>query len=335
MPKSLRHAAVLFLLGLLFMASTLGGETRKPLGLGGPEEEIAAAWAEPVKAADAPGASLEPAGEPIASAEPLLEETSASSSDEPPAEEAGPPRPAILTHTVARGETLWDIARRYGIDVDTIVAANDLTDIDRLQVGEKLTILTMPGALHTVRRGESLWDIARTYQVPMNDIVAANGLADPSRLQVNERLFIPGGQAQAVALRREALVDSNGRLLRNFDWPAQGRISSRYGMRWGRMHHGLDIAVPTGTPVRAAGAGTVSYAGSMGGYGLIVILQHGNGVETRYAHNSRLVVRVGQRVKRGDIIAYSGNTGNSTGPHIHFEIRYRGQSVNPERYLKR
>ncbi|MFS8544498.1 MAG: peptidoglycan DD-metalloendopeptidase family protein [Limnochordales bacterium] len=169
----------------------------------------------------------------------------------------------------------------------------------------------------------------------LRELVAANRLADPSRLQVGQQLIIPGAQAQAAALRREALVSSSGQLLRNFDWPLTGRISSRFGPRWGRMHQGLDIAVPTGTPVRAAAAGTVTYAGAMGGYGNIVIIDHGNRVETRYAHNSRIVVRVGQRVKRGEVIAYSGNTGNSTGPHLHFEIRYRGTPVNPEHYLKR
>ncbi|MFS8666241.1 MAG: peptidoglycan DD-metalloendopeptidase family protein, partial [Limnochordales bacterium] len=179
------------------------------------------------------------------------------------------------------------------------------------------------------------WDIARAYEVSMDEIVAANRLADPSRLQVGQQLIIPGAQAQAAALRREALVSSSGQLLRNFDWPLTGRISSRFGPRWGRMHQGLDIAVPTGTPVRAAAAGTVTYAGAMGGYGNIVTIDHGNRVETRYAHNSRIVVRVGQRVKRGEVIAYSGNTGNSTGPHLHFEIRYRGTPVNPEHYLKR
>lgn len=202
-------------------------------------------------------------------------------------------------------------------------------------MGQELKILTIRGALHRVQRGESLWDISRAYNVSMDEIIAVNGIANPSRIQVNQELIIPGGQAAAAALRREQLVSSSGQLLRNFDWPIRGRISSRYGPRWGRMHYGLDLAVPIGTPIYAAANGTVTHAGSMGTYGILVIIDHGNGVETRYAHLSRTAVRVGQRVSRGQLIAYSGNTGNSTGPHLHFEIRHRGQAVDPEQYLKR
>src|SRR5690606_20746757 len=155
--------------------------------------------------------------------------------DEPQEAAVVQERPLLLTHVVQRGETLWDIARRYGIDVDTIVAANDLVDINRLQVGQELTILTVRGALHTVQRGESLWDIARAYDVSTEEIASINRLSDPGRIQVGQQLVVPGAQAQAAALRRETLV-SNGQLLRNFDWPLSGRISSRFGPRWGRMH---------------------------------------------------------------------------------------------------
>lgn len=251
-----------------------------------------------------------------------------------PEPEPEPERPLVVTHVVQSGETLWDIARLYEIDVDTIVAANESVDPNRLRVGESLSILTVPGALHTVRRGESLWDISRMYDVTIDEIASNNGISDPSRVQVQARLVIPGAQAQAAALRRDAVVSADGRLIRNFDWPLRGRISSRYGPRWDRIHHGLDVAVPVGTPIRSAAGGVVSFSGAMGGYGNIVIIDHGNGVETRYAHTSRNIVRVGQRVQRGDLIAYSGNTGNSTGPHLHFEVRQRGQSVNPELYLR-
>ena len=366
MGKPLRHATVLFLLGLLAMASLLGAESAGPLGLGGPADEdwlmqarsdfdvdmglageggaldgeargtgVAAGQA-PAADGAAEAALAGATAQGAAGAGASHERVATAAQQEGPAEAAAAvqERPLIVTHVVKRGEALWDIARLYGIDVDTIVAVNDLVDINRLQVGQELTILTIRGALHTVQRGESLWDIARAYGVSMDEITSVNRLTDPSRLQVGQRLVIPGAQAQAVAARREAGF-ANGQLLRNFDWPVQGRISSRFGMRWGRMHQGLDIAVPTGTPVRAAAAGTVTYAGTVGGYGKLVIIDHGNRVETRYAHNSRIVVRVGQRVKRGEIVAYSGNTGNSTGPHLHFEIRLRGTAVDPEKYLKR
>lgn len=239
--------------------------------------------------------------------------------------------PLVVTHTVQPGETLWDIAQRYNIDIDTIVAANEITNPERLTVGEDLKILTVKGALHTVQKGESLWEIARIYRASTQEIIDANHLQNPSSLRVGQELVIPG--AQSYAARRYRLVSRSGQLQRAFSWPVRGPISSPFGPRWGRMHEGLDIAVVTGTPVRAAADGRVTWSGYRGSYGKLVIIDHGYGIETRYAHNSRLVVRRGSRVKRGQVIAYSGNTGRSTGPHLHFEIRYRGKPVDPQKYL--
>ncbi len=263
-----------------------------------------------------------PAGIVTAEADPVGQ-----SADQAPQEK----KPTVLTHVVAKGQTLWDIAKLYGIHIDTIVAANGISDPQRLQVGQKLTILTVDGALHTVKSGDSVWSIARAYQVKTQDIIEANDLSDPSALRVGQQLVIPG--AQAVAAQRYQLVGANGQLRRAFDWPARARISSRFGARWGSMHYGLDIAVPVGTPIRAAADGRVTWSGPRGSYGNLVIIDHGQKVETRYAHNSRLAVKAGETVKRGQIIAYSGNTGRSTGPHLHFEIRYRGTPVDPEKYL--
>lgn len=361
MRKSLPYATALFFLSLLAIAALLGTDIATPLGVGGPAEDVysfdmlvdtddsrnfsdsdwvtASALATDLDRVRFFGQPEDGPDEAVV-ADTHVDETddeenssaavTATADDERQAE----PKPMVISHTIERGETLWDIARAYDIDVDTIIAANEWVDPNRLRIGDKLTILTIRGALHTVQRGESLWDISRTYGVSIDEIATTNGIADPSRLQVQTRLVIPGAQAQAAALRRDAVVSSDGRLIRNFDWPLRGRISSRYGPRWGRVHHGLDIAVPIGTPIRAAAGGTVTFSGVQGGYGNIVIIDHGNGVETRYAHNSRNVAIRGQRVQRGAIIAYSGNTGNSTGPHLHFEIRLRGQSVNPETYLK-
>jgi murein DD-endopeptidase MepM/ murein hydrolase activator NlpD len=116
-------------------------------------------------------------------------------------------------------------------------------------------------------------------------------------------------------------------------WPVGGPVTSGFGPRWGRMHEGIDIAVPEGTPVGAAAAGVVIYAGWLGGYGNLVVVDHGNGLSTAYAHNSGYAVSVGQSVTTGQTLAYSGNTGNSSGPHVHFEVRVGGSATDPLGYL--
>lgn len=116
-------------------------------------------------------------------------------------------------------------------------------------------------------------------------------------------------------------------------WPVNGQLTSPFGGRWGRLHGGIDIAVPTGTAVHAADTGTVRISGWMGGYGNYICIQHTSSMSTCYGHNSRLMVSVGQSVSQGQVIAASGNTGNSTGPHVHFEVRINGTQVDPMGYL--
>jgi murein DD-endopeptidase MepM/ murein hydrolase activator NlpD len=119
-------------------------------------------------------------------------------------------------------------------------------------------------------------------------------------------------------------------------WPANGEVSSRYGLRWGGsdFHPGIDIAADIGTPIVATADGVVIESGwNSGGYGYMVDVDHGNGIVTRYGHNSQLAVSVGTTVKKGQVIAYMGSTGFSTGPHLHYEVRVNGKAVNPDRYL--
>jgi murein DD-endopeptidase MepM/ murein hydrolase activator NlpD len=118
-----------------------------------------------------------------------------------------------------------------------------------------------------------------------------------------------------------------------FIWPVHGVLTSGFGYRWGRMHEGIDLAVSSGTPVVAAASGTVIVAGWMGGYGNLVVVDHGGGVSTAYGHNTMVTVGVGQHVAQGQLISYSGSTGHSTGPHVHFEVRINGSPVDPLGYL--
>lgn len=233
----------------------------------------------------------------------------------------------VTTHVVTKGESLWTIARKYDVDVDTLIGANELKSHDKISIGQELTILPFKGATHKVEKGESLWEISQRYNVSVNDIMETNALSSQN-IRVGELLVIRGATLTSAEKDRRLLIARGG--IPEFIRPVDGGwISSRFGMRWGRMHQGLDVAVNTGTPVRAAAAGTVTQAGNAGNYGILVIIKHANGYETRYAHNSRMNVKVGQYVKQGDIIAYSGNTGNSTGPHLHFEIRINGKPQDP------
>ncbi|MGI6518743.1 MAG: peptidoglycan DD-metalloendopeptidase family protein [Bacillota bacterium] len=252
-----------------------------------------------------------------------------------------PSQPCILKHVVEKGESLWTIANIYGVTTDTLAWANSLANPNKLKVGQVLTFPSVTGVVHEVSRGESIWSIAKKYGVSRDKIVQANALADPDSLQLKQSLIIPGGKPPAVTNR--VVVASRGsadaRILSavsssgGLAWPVSGRITSRFGPRWGRMHNGIDIGVPIGTSVRAAAAGVVSFTGWNGGYGRLVILDHGDGVCTYYGHNSAITVSRGQKVAAGERIARSGNSGISTGPHVHFEVRVGGKPQNPENYL--
>lgn len=255
-----------------------------------------------------------------------------------------PANPGVYTvkHKVASGDSLSAIAARYSISVNTIMWSNSLSNPNKLKIGQVLEFPSVSGVIHKVGKGETIWTIAKRYGVSRDEIVRANALEQPDKLALKQALVIPGGKplpspkapvqlaSRGQASSRNDAVSYSGD---TFGWPLSGRISSRYGLRWGRMHHGIDIAVSTGTSVRAASGGRVIFSGTKGGYGRLIIIDHGDGVHTYYAHNSKLLAGVGDRVEAGDRIALSGNTGTSTGPHLHFEIRINGKSVNPLNYL--
>ena len=139
--------------------------------------------------------------------------------------------------------------------------------------------------------------------------------------------------AQADAARATARSTDRTPSAAGLVWPVNAGITSPFGWRWGRMHEGLDLGAPYGAPIAAAAPGTVIYAGWLGGYGNLVVIDHGGGVATAYGHQSRISVSVGQQVAQGETIGYVGSTGHSTGPHLHFEVRVNGQPVDPLGYL--
>lgn len=187
------------------------------------------------------------------------------------------------------------------------------------------------GVYHEVVPGQTLWRIAKGYGVDIDDVVRANRLSDETQLKAGQRLFIPGAEKVLDVGVYKPIEPARAE---DFIWPVENRITSLYGGRWGRKHAGVDIASPIGTPVKAAKSGTVTLAkNTYGGYGKLVIIDHGDGITTRYAHNSQILAKKGQVVKQGDVIAKVGSTGHSTGPHLHFEIRKKKKPQNPLYYL--
>jgi murein DD-endopeptidase MepM/ murein hydrolase activator NlpD len=214
-------------------------------------------------------------------------------------------RPRALLHVIRRGETLSEIAASYGISVEALRRANQLQNSNHVIVGEALRIPPQEGTEASVE-----------FRQTVN---ASERAPSFGRQRHDER------RPQAPAMAPYGL-----------SWPAEGPLTSPFGERDHMMggggtqfHAGIDISLPTGTPVQAAQEGIVVFAGYNGAYGKAVKLDHPNGVSTLYAHNSRILVHVGQTVKAGQVICLSGSTGRSTGPHLHFEVHKNGLPVDP------
>jgi len=195
--------------------------------------------------------------------------------------------------------------------------------------------------VHVVRPGENLYRIGLHYGVSVDAIARANGIRDERKLEVGTRLVIPHPKREAIAqpltspsqLRTNAQMDAFTRGSLRFAWPVRGTITSRFGWRRSRMHEGVDIAARSGTPVHAAEAGRVIYASRLGAYGKVVVVRHAGDYETVYAHNRRFRVKKGATVRKGDVLAEVGETGNASAPHLHFEVRRNDAAKDPLLFL--
>lgn len=240
------------------------------------------------------------------------------------------PASSVTSYTIIDGDTLEAIASRFNIDVDTILGANPNVDENNLHPGDQLTILSQKGVVHTADMGDTLWSIANEYGVDVAAILKAN-TKESEDLTIGEKLFIPGAKLQhkeeTVVARAEYSVSRSSPT--RFYWPAHGELSSHFGYRWGRLHAGIDIANDIGTPVTAAMAGRVVSTGWQSGYGYTLVIEHARGYETLYGHLSEFAVTPGQYVRAGQTVAYMGNTGYSTGPHVHFEVHKDGRVIDP------
>jgi murein DD-endopeptidase MepM/ murein hydrolase activator NlpD len=251
----------------------------------------------------------------------------------------------VLEHEVKDGETLSQIAEQYGLRVDTILWANGLdSEGAKIKAGQILKILPIDGVLHKVKKGETVYSIAKKYEgnpqamvdYPFN--IYAND--ETFALAVGQTILVPDGvmpEVKPVDPRTSlatVLTPDAGQVsaLGAFVWPAQGGISQRYAF----YHKAIDIANRGGGSILAADSGVVTVSGWLDnrGYGNRVMIDHGNGYQTLYAHLSKINVVVGQSVNRGDVIGMMGSTGRSTGTHLHFEIRAGGALQNPLNFLQ-
>lgn len=249
-----------------------------------------------------------------------------------------------IDYTVREGDSLWLIAETYETDVSTLISLNPQASSTVIRPGEVLKVAPgFEGLSHAVRRGETLSGIAAAYGLTVKEIETANALTSAERLEDGQLLLLPGARRRQERVmvasrsgdsRRTTPVPAVQKIDLGWVWPITGGIhSSEFGRRWGGFHAGLDIAVATGTSAAATADGTVTFSGWDGGYGYSVIIDHGNGLQTRYAHASKLLVAEGQTVRQGEGVILVGATGNSTGPHLHFEVLLNGTAQNPRLYL--
>ncbi|MDD2447472.1 MAG: M23 family metallopeptidase [Tissierellia bacterium] len=261
----------------------------------------------------------------------------------------------IKTHVVEVGESFWTIAMMYDMSLDDLIEANPDKNPEKLQIADEVK-LVIPTSMMTVVTVEKVeYDKDTDYETIVED--------NDSMYKNQQKIKVEGQKGQSHIVSNK--VKHNGKLVEEdilneqvlkkpvdelvvkgtkeipktmatgiFAMPTRGRFTSGYGSRWGRMHRGIDIAASSGTHIKAADGGIVSFSGWQGTYGYMVEIDHENGYKTRYAHCSKLIVSKGTRVYKGEHIANIGSTGRSTGSHLHFEVIKNGVHVNPSKFVK-
>ena len=261
------------------------------------------------------------------------------------------PREGAVDYVVEPGDTISTIAEKFEISVSTILWENNLGAYSIIRPGDKLSILQMNGVMHTVGKGEGLTFIANKYKIDEAKIIEANKLSQDPTLAIGQKLIIPDGRKIQEEYKPKTYSGFSGlSVLKNIiksderapkgsspvtgnkmNWPTVGRRITQY-YSW--RHTGLDVANKVGTPLFAADSGVVEYAGWGRGYGNQIVIDHGGGKKTRYAHCSKFYVTKGEKVAKGETVAAMGSTGWSTGSHIHFEMIINGRKYNPLNYIR-
>lgn len=247
------------------------------------------------------------------------------------------PRDKIVDYEVKDGDTISSVAREYALTEDTIIWENDLSVKVTLKVGQKIKILPVSGVEHKVASGDTVFTVAKKYQANAQAIVdfPFNNIGEEFALTTGDTLMIPDGAPPKAAKPAPTQYLASSQLsgpvsdlgTAQFSWPASGDLAQYFS--W--YHPAIDISNLSGGPIRAADSGTVTLAGwpDSSGYGSRVLVDHGNGYTTLYAHLSAVYVKAGQQVGKGTVLGAMGSTGRSTGVHLHLEIRKNGAALNP------
>ena len=249
-------------------------------------------------------------------------------------------RREVMVYRVVGGDTIVGIAKNFGLSPESVLWANEKLELNPgfLRIAQELFIPPTTGVLHEVKAGDTLEALAKKYKADVATITnfEFNALVQPFTLRVGQKVMVPGGekpfQQQTIYAYSGPIPASAAKGFGRFNWPLRAAISQGF---W-TGHRGIDMGVPPGTRITAADSGFVVLAGDDGsGYGRRILINHGSCFETLYAHLSEVFVTPGDSVQRGQLIALSGNTGRSTGPHLHFEVRCNGVQYNPLSYLPR
>jgi murein DD-endopeptidase MepM/ murein hydrolase activator NlpD len=225
----------------------------------------------------------------------------------------------ISLYVVRPGDTISGIAKMFGVSINTIVWANDISRTTALKEGQTLVILPITGIRHTVKKGDTIKAIVLKYKADLDEVLEFNDLTLDSELHVGDTIIIPDAEPTS------APKPTGGSTSPSYPGYYMRPIIGGHKSQGIHGHNGVDLAAPIGTPIYAAAGGTVivsiSNGGYNGGYGNYVVISHPNGTQTLYAHNSSNAVNVGDRVSRGDLVGKIGMTGKTSGPHVHFEVR--------------
>jgi murein DD-endopeptidase MepM/ murein hydrolase activator NlpD len=237
-----------------------------------------------------------------------------------PKRSAAAPTRAAIVHVVNRGDTIFSISKRYGVSGDAIERANKIRSRTLLRIGQRLTI---PGVQsNSTARGDPYAPPGRRVELPAKNAGVASAPSAPEKVAAIKETAEPEPTA--------ALGGSP-----QFRWPVKGRVISGFGPKPnGQQNDGINLSVPEGAEIKAAEDGVVAYSGNeLKGYGNLVLVRHADGWVTAYAHNSQLLVKRGEKVKRGQLIARAGQTGGVNSPQLHFEIRRGSTPVDPAQHL--